>query len=97
MHSTFQLSPDDLNCLLYKANCYVKTQRFSDAIGEADRILFAYVHATKAQKSKAYAIKGASHYHTGYFNYRSSDRSMGRRDRRHLIKNNKFQQLVVGK
>ena len=69
MHSTFQLSPDDLNCLLYKANCYVKTQRFSDAIGEADRILFAYVHATKAQKSKAYAIKGASHYHTGYSNY----------------------------
>ena len=26
-----------------------------------------------------------------------SDRSMGRRDRRHLIENNKFQQLVVGK
>ena len=27
----------------------------------------------------------------------SSDRSMGRRDRRHLIKNKKFQQFIVAK
>ena len=65
--SLFQLSPDDLNCLLYKASCYVKIQKYKEAIGEADRALFLYINASKAQKSKAYAIKGASHYHMGEF------------------------------
>ena len=45
----FQLSPDDLNCLLYKANCYVKTQRYSEAIADADRTLFLYIDASRAQ------------------------------------------------
>ena len=62
-----QLSPDDLNCLLYKASCYVKIQKYKEAIGDADRALYLYINASKAQKSKAYAIKGASHYHMGEF------------------------------
>ena len=63
-----QLSPDDTECMLYKANCLVRCQNFREAIEFSDKVLEMGINFSyKANPSKAFAIKGEAHYHLGEF------------------------------